>query len=95
MKHRKILLSEDVKRKHNLNEKDISKAATLAQLDDAYTRKVHNFPSTSALYKWSSCINYLHNIDKPMIFINSLDDPLVPEILLYPVRKFVGKSYYF
>lgn len=94
MKHRKILLSEDVKHRHNLNEKEITKAATLAQLDEAYTIKVHNFPSTSALYKWSSSINYLQNIDKPIIFINSLDDPLVPEILLYPVRKFVGKIFF-
>lgn len=92
MKHRKILLSEEVKRKHNLCEKEISKAATLAQLDEAYTRKVHNFPTTNDLYQWSSCINYLHNIDRPIIFINSLDDPLVPEVLLYPVRKFAGET---
>lgn len=90
MKHRNVLLSEDVKRRYGLNEREISAAATLPELDDAYTRKVHNFPSTNEMYKWSSCINYLPNIEKPIIFLNALDDPLVPEVLLDPIRKFAG-----
>lgn len=90
MKHRNVLLSDEVKRKFNLNERDISAAATLPELDDAYTRKVHNFPSTHEMYKWSSCINYMQNIEKPIIFLNALDDPLVPETLLNPIRKFAG-----
>ncbi|KAG5666442.1 hypothetical protein PVAND_014470 [Polypedilum vanderplanki] len=88
MKHRHILLSDDVKRRLNLNEREIAAAATLQQLDESYTCKVHNFSSTNELYKWSSCINYLKNIEKPIIFINSLDDPLVPDDLLKPIRKF-------
>jgi abhydrolase domain-containing protein 2 len=91
MKHRNVLLSDEVKRKFGLNEREISAAATLPELDDAYTRKVHNFPSTHEMYKWSSCINYLHNIEIPIIFLNALDDPLVPETLLNPIRKFAGK----
>lgn len=91
LKHRKVLLSEDVKRQYNLNERDIAAAATLPELDDAYTRRLHNFPSTNELYKWSSCINYLPNIEKPIIFLNALDDPLVPEVLLHPIRKFAGE----
>lgn len=91
LKHRKVLLSDDVKRKFNLNEREIAAAATLPELDDAYTRKIHNFSSANEMYKWSSCINYLPNIDKPIIFINALDDPLVPELLLPPIRSFVGK----
>lgn len=90
MKHRHVLLSDEVKRKFNLNEREIAAAATLPELDDAYTRKVYNFSSTHEMYKWSSCINYLPNIEKPIIFLNSLDDPLVPEQLLHPIRKFAG-----
>lgn len=90
MKHRKVLLADDVKRKYGLNEREIAAAATLPELDDAYTRKLHNFSSTNELYKWSSCINYLPNIEKPIIFINALDDPLVPEVLLQPIRNFAG-----
>ncbi|CAO1330045.1 unnamed protein product [Diamesa serratosioi] len=88
MKHRHVLLSDEVKRRFGLVESDIAKAATLPELDDAYTRKVHNFASTTELYKWSSSINYMKNIDKPVVFINALDDPLVPELLLDPIRNF-------
>lgn len=88
MKHRNVLLSDDIKKRFNLNEREIAKAATLLELDAAYTCKITNFSSVTDLYKWSSCINYLHNIDRPIIFINSLDDPLVPEVLLQPIRKF-------
>jgi abhydrolase domain-containing protein 2 len=91
MKHRHILLSDEVKRKFGLVERDIAAAATLPELDDAYTRKIHNFPSTHEMYKWSSCINYLPNIEKPIIFVNAIDDPLVPETLLPPIRKFAGE----
>jgi abhydrolase domain-containing protein 2 len=91
MKHRHVLLADDVKRRFNLNEGEIVAAATLQQLDESYTRKIHNFTSATELYKWSSSINYLKNLEKPMIFINSLDDPLLPEELLKPIRKFAGE----
>lgn len=43
LKHKNILLSEEVKQKYNLNEWDIISAATLPELDEAYTRKVKYF----------------------------------------------------
>lgn len=92
MKHRHVLLSDEVKHRFGLNEREIAAAATLPELDDAYTRKIYNFTSTHEMYKWSSCINYLPNIEKPIIFVNALDDPLVPEVLLPPIRSFAGES---
>lgn len=91
LKHRHVLLSEECRQRHNLNERDIIAAATLPELDEAYTRRVFNFASTQELYKWSSSLNYLDNIEKPMIFINAKDDPLVPEDLLPPIKDFAGK----
>lgn len=91
LKHRHILLCEDVKKKFNLNEREIVAAATLPELDEAYTRRVHNFQTVSEMYTWSSSINYLQNITKPTIFVNSKDDPLVPESLLTPIREFASK----
>lgn len=38
LRHRHVLLHEDVKRHYNLNEREIIAAATLPELDDAYTR---------------------------------------------------------
>lgn len=40
---------------------------------------------------WSSSINYLHNVEKPIIFVNAKDDPIVPEPLLEPIRKKASK----
>jgi abhydrolase domain-containing protein 2 len=38
LRHRHVLLHEDVKRHYSLNEREIIAAATLPELDDAYTR---------------------------------------------------------
>lgn len=89
LKHRQVLLSDESIQRHNLNEREIIAAATLPELDEAYTRRVHNFSTTQELYRWSSSENYFDNIDKPIIFINAKDDPLIPEFLLEPVKNFV------
>jgi abhydrolase domain-containing protein 2 len=67
MKHRHILLSDKVKAKYGLNERDIAKAATLYEIDEAYTRRVHNFNSVDELYSWSSSKHYFEDIGKPMV----------------------------
>lgn len=90
-KHRHVLLSDDVKKKHGINESDISYALTLPDLDEVYTRRILNFPSVNDLYQWSSSLNYLPFINKPMVFINSKDDPLIPEVLLEPIKKHASK----
>uniref|UniRef100_U5EYZ0 Putative conserved secreted protein n=1 Tax=Corethrella appendiculata TaxID=1370023 RepID=U5EYZ0_9DIPT len=86
MRHRQILFKHEFK----INEAAISAAATLPELDEAYTRRVHGFNSVTELYTWSSCINYLENIKRPMVFINAKDDPLVPDELLTPIRQFAN-----
>lgn len=45
------------------------------------------------MYYWSSSLHYLQNIKHPIIFINAKDDPLVPEELLEPVKKFCSKLF--
>ncbi|XP_018329052.1 abhydrolase domain-containing protein 2 [Agrilus planipennis] len=87
LRHRHVLLSEDVKRRLKLNETDILAAATLPELDDAYTKRVHNFKTVSELYSWSSSLYYVQNIEVPMIFINSKDDPIVHECLCEPIKS--------
>lgn len=87
MRHRKVLLSDDMKQRFNLNERDIASAATLPELDEAYTRRVNNFNSVSEMYEWSSSVHYISSIKHSMIYINSKDDPIVPEDLLLPIRE--------
>lgn len=88
MKHRHVLLSDDIKQRYQLNERDIAAAATLPELDEAYTRRVHNFTNVKEMYSWSSSLNYLANIKRPMVFVNAKDDPLVPDTLLHPIKEF-------
>jgi predicted alpha/beta-fold hydrolase len=38
------------------------------------------------MYTKMSCIHYWHGIDKPMVFINAIDDPIVPPQLLERVK---------
>lgn len=57
-------------------------------------RRIYNFNTLEDYYKWSSAVNYLHGIKVPMIFINSLDDPLLSDILQSPVREFAGKDFF-
>ncbi|CAG9858994.1 unnamed protein product [Phyllotreta striolata] len=92
LRHSKMLLSEELKRRHNLNEHEIISAATLPELDEAYGRKVNEFNSITEYYKWSSSKHYLNDIQVPMIFINSMDDPIVPEPLLEPVKKVASEK---
>lgn len=91
MKHRQVLLSDDVKQRCHLNERDIFAAATLPELDEAYTRRVHNFASVVDMYKWSSSVNYLEGIDKPMVFINAKDDPIIPDDLLSSIKEYASE----
>lgn len=43
------------------------------------------------MYKWSSSLFYLDNIATPMVFINALDDPIVPDKLLEPIKEYASK----
>lgn len=92
LRNRGILLSEEAKKKFDLNEKDIINATTLPELDDAYTRKVYNYKSLTDMYRWSSSCHYVKTIEIPMIYINALDDPLVPEELIIPMREFANEK---
>lgn len=92
LRHRKVLLSDEIKQKYNLNEHEIISAATLPDLDEAYTRRVLNFKSIKEFYNWCSSINYLNTIEVPMVFINAKDDPIVPEPLLEPIKKFAQEK---
>ena len=39
------------------------------------------------MYRKFSCFNYFSGIDKPIVFINAADDPIVPPQLLKKVKE--------
>ena len=61
-------------------------SATLQELDDVYTRKLAGFNNVTDFYNAMSCTHHLKNIQVPVVFINSKDDPIVPPPLLEIIR---------
>ena len=88
----KQLFPEEFKQKHDINERAIWSAATLVELDEAYTRRILGCKDLEQFYQRSSCAHVLDKINIPMIFVNSTDDPIVPPPLLNIIRKSVGES---
>jgi len=59
---KQLFPSEDFKREKGIVEREVWSAATMLELDDAYTRKVEGFKTVEEFYKWGSCLQYIHNI---------------------------------
>jgi len=87
----KQLFTEDVKQRYDINERAIWSAATLCELDEAYTRRISGYSNVDELYKKSSCVSVWDNIKIPMVFVNAEDDPIVPPQLLNVVKTAAGK----
>lgn len=86
-RHAGVLLSDEMKTRHQLDERKILKSATLSDLDEAYSRRVGGYDSLERFYADNSCGDRLQSIDLPMVFINARDDPLVPDQLLPVIRR--------
>jgi hypothetical protein len=82
----KVLFPEWVKRKYGFSDKEVFQAATLQELDDVYTRRLNGCDNVQEFYRSSSCVHHMKTIQVPMVFINSMDDPIVPLPLLEIVR---------
>ena len=52
---------------------------------------MENVDNLEEFYKKSSSVTYFGGIKVPMIFINSLDDPIIPMPLINVVRDAVSK----
>lgn len=83
----KQLFTDEIKQRYDINERAIWSAATLVELDEAYTRKIGGYSGLEEFYKKSSCISVWDKIKVPMVFVNAVDDPIVPPALLQHVRR--------
>jgi len=70
-----------------VDEQKLWGATSILVLDEVYSRRVWGFKSVNDYYKWVSCLNLIPTIDIPMVFINALDDPIIPEVLFQPVKE--------
>jgi len=72
-----------VKRNHSIisesvNTDEIFKAKVVTEIDDHLITKMFGYRSTTDYYNDASCVPYVHKIKIPMLFLNSLDDPVMP-----------------
>jgi predicted alpha/beta-fold hydrolase len=57
-------------------------ARTFAEFDDAVTAPLHGFDGMQEYYDKCSSIGFLHQIERPTLIINALDDPfMLPEVI--------------
>lgn len=80
--HYSTLLTDDIKSKYNLEDDKIFAATSLAELDEAYSRRRWGYSSIEDYYKANSSCNYIDKVTIPMFLLNARDDPLVPPPLL-------------
>uniref|UniRef100_A0A673ZIN2 Monoacylglycerol lipase ABHD2 n=1 Tax=Salmo trutta TaxID=8032 RepID=A0A673ZIN2_SALTR len=67
-------------------------ATSLMQIDDNIMRKFHGHDSLKEYYEKESCVHYIHNINVPLLLVNSSDDPLVHRSLLTIPRTLAEKK---
>jgi predicted alpha/beta-fold hydrolase len=60
---------------------NFSSCSTVEEVDSIILKMV-GIDNLEAFYKESSCVNYIDQIDKPFLFINTLDDPVVPSKII-------------
>ncbi|VDK42323.1 unnamed protein product [Anisakis simplex] len=64
-------------------------ATSILAFDESYSRRVFGYSSLASFYEECSCLPLLHKITVPMVFVNALDDPLIPKQLWEPVKELV------
>ena len=56
------------------------------------SRKVESADTVEDLYRRSSCVNYFDGISVPMVFINAVDDPVVPPQCTNIIKEATSES---
>ncbi|KAL4613241.1 monoacylglycerol lipase ABHD2-A-like [Arapaima gigas] len=92
LSHRKILFSGSSGKVTDDNMSRLFTATSLTQIDDIIMRKFHGYSSLKEYYEKESCVHYIHNVDVPLLLVNSADDPLVHESLLTIPRTLAEKK---
>ncbi|CAG5131218.1 unnamed protein product [Candidula unifasciata] len=81
-RHKEQLFDENIKSSTGINEDEVFAASTIAELDEAYTRRRHGYESVEEYYHHNSCFSVLSNVQIPFLVVNAEDDPIVPTALL-------------
>eukprot|EP00088_Acartia_fossae_P046042 TRINITY_DN4965_c1_g1_i13.p1 TRINITY_DN4965_c1_g1~~TRINITY_DN4965_c1_g1_i13.p1 ORF type:complete len:526 (-),score=152.58 TRINITY_DN4965_c1_g1_i13:280-1857(-) len=76
------LFTEDIRKQYGVTRHAVFNSGTLQELDDVYTKRMLGFKSVQEFYRSMSSCHHMKNIRVPMVFLNALDDPIVPPPLL-------------
>ena len=79
------------------NQLDLSplkKVKTLTDFDDFFTSKINGFKDAEDYYLKASSKQFIHNISKPTLLINALDDPFLSESC-FPISEAEENSNFF
>lgn len=92
-------LSKKMHLKHQQfpNELDLAplkKIKTLTDFDDFFTSKINGFKDAEDYYLKASSKQFIHNISKPTLLINALDDPFLSESC-FPISEAEENSNFF
>jgi abhydrolase domain-containing protein 2 len=76
------LFTEDIRKQYGVTRHAVFNSGTLKELDDVYMKRMLGFNTTQEFYSSMSSCHHMKNIRVPMVFLNALDDPIVPPELL-------------
>jgi len=70
----------------------LKKVKTLFDFDDYFTGPLHGFESAADYYAKCNSKQFLHQIKRPALIINAIDDPFLPEEC-YPYQSVLENEY--
>jgi predicted alpha/beta-fold hydrolase len=77
--------SEEKKKK--INWEGLKSVTSMYDFSEHFSARIYGFSSAQEYYKEGSSVNFLRNIRIPTCCVNSIDDPLVPKVLI-PFNEF-------
>ncbi|XP_043100563.1 monoacylglycerol lipase ABHD2 isoform X3 [Puntigrus tetrazona] len=92
LSHRSVLFGVGSTKMMDADLSRLYTATSLMQIDDNIMRKFHGHNSLKEYYEKESCVHYIHNINVPLLLVNSGDDPLVHNSLLTIPRTLAEKK---
>jgi len=93
--HKDDLFGKSAEKKYGMKfdvEKIFSPFTLLNDIDDEYSKRIHGFKDLPEYYRSMSSYKVMDQIEIPMCFLNSLDDPIVPIELQEIPKEIVKKS---
>jgi predicted alpha/beta-fold hydrolase len=64
----------------------IDEMAHFIEFDERYTAPMYGFPDAASFYHAASCKHHIADIDRPVLLVNALNDPMLPESC-FPVKQ--------